>query len=149
MTTINDQLTKIKNEKRLGLMTHVVVGYPSLQETATVVTEMVAAGVDFIELQIPFSDPLADGPVIMQANDVALAQSVTVTDCLTIMSQLSAQVPIPLLFMAYYNTVFTYGVERFCKAAAQAGCQGLIVPDMPIDEENHEGFVHSCQKYGL
>lgn len=149
MRTIEQQLDYIKQNKKIGLMTHVVVGFPSLQETEQLVVEMADAGVDFIELQIPFSDPLADGPTIMQANDVALENGVTLADCFTLMKKVSKKVEVPLLFMGYYHSIFQYGTEAFCKKAKEVGAQGLIIPDMPLDEEASEHFIASCKKYGL
>lgn len=149
MNTIQKQLVKIKAEKRIGLMTHVVVGYPTLNDTITLVKTMAANAVDFIELQIPFSDPLADGPTIMRACEKSLENGTKVTNAFIIMKKSSSQVAIPLLFMAYYNTVFKYGVEKFCKDAKEAGASGLIVPDMAIDEESEEHFLANCKKYSL
>lgn len=146
MNKIDQQLSEIKKEKRMGLMTHVVVGYPNLEETVSIVKTMATAGVDFVELQIPFSDPLADGPTIMRACEAALANGTKVKDAFAIMKELSQQVSIPLLFMSYYNIVFRYGVEKFCRDAKKAGASGLIVPDMPIDEESYEHFYRSAQK---
>ena len=149
MNKIDQRLVDIKREKRIGLMTHVVVGYPSLSETMSLVKTMTASGVDFLELQIPFSDPLADGPTIMKACEDSLSQGTKVKDAFSIMKELSSQVSIPLLFMAYYNTVFRYGVEEFCRDAYAAGASGLIVPDMPIDEEEYEQFYKFAEKYFL
>src|SRR5258708_193254 len=140
MNLIDQKLQEIKRNKKIGLMTHVVVGYPSLEETVSIVKTMADAGVDFIELQIPFSDPLADGPTIMQACEKALENGTRVKDAFAVMRQLSREVGIRLLFMTYYNIVFRYGVEKFCKDAKDAGAAGLIVPDMPIDEEAEEHF---------
>ncbi len=134
---------------KLALMTHVVVGYPSLEATVRLVKIMEKARVDMIELQIPFSDPLADGPTIMRACESALANGVKVKDAFIIASKLIKQVSIPLLFMAYFNTVFKYGTEKFCRDAKEAGISGLIVPDMPIEEENCEHLLQFCKKYGL
>lgn len=149
MNKIDKQLKKIKKEKMIGLMTHVVVGYPSLSKTSNIVKAMEKAGVDFVELQIPFSDPLADGPTIMKACEVALSNGVKVKDAFHIMKKLSQEVSIPLIFMAYYNTVFKYGTEKFCKDAVSVGASGVIVPDMPIEEENSENFMKYCKKYRL
>lgn len=146
MRTITEQLTKIHREKRIGLMTHVIVGYPTLNDTVALVKVMADEGVDFIELQIPFSDPLADGPVIMKACEEALANGTRVRDAFTLMRELSKQVAIPLLFMGYYNTVFRYGVEKFCRDAAAAGAAGLIIPDMPLEEESSERFLAQAKK---
>ncbi|HVZ58603.1 MAG TPA: tryptophan synthase subunit alpha [Patescibacteria group bacterium] len=149
MVTIEEQVKKIKKEKRLGLMTHVIVGYPSLRKTIRLVKLMAAEGADFIELQIPFSDPLADGPTIMKACEEALAHGTKVRDAFVAMETLSSQVAIPLLFMGYYNTVFRYGVEKFCKDAKKAGAAGLIIPDMPLEEEEEEHFLQFAKKYNL
>lgn len=149
MNKISTQLDKIRKEGRVGLMTHVIVGYPSLVETAVIVKTMEQAGVDFVELQIPFSDPLADGPTIMKACEQSLAQGTKVKDAFEIASKLTKEVAIPILFMAYYNTVFRYGTEKFCMDAKKAGISGLIVPDMPLEEEDAEGFLASCKKLDL
>lgn len=149
MNKIDEQLEKIKAEKRIGLMTHVVVGYPSLEETISLVKLMEKSGVDLVELQIPFSDPLADGPTIMKACEASLKNGTKVKDAFRISTELSKQVSIPLLFMAYYNTAFRYGTKKFCIDAKKAGISGLIVPDMPIEEEDQEHFMKYCIDAGL
>lgn len=149
MNKLDKQLRIIKEKKKIGLMTHVVIGYPSLKDTIDIVKTMAENGADFVELQIPFSDPLADGPTIMRASEESLRNGTKVKDAFVVMQKLSQEVSIPLLFMAYYNTVFRYGVEKFCKDAAKAGAAGLIVPDMPIEEESNEHFFACCEKYGL
>lgn len=149
MNPIDKQLEKIKRESRLGLMTHLVVGYPSLEITESLVKVMEDAKVDFIELQIPFSDPLADGPIIMKACEKALENGVKVKDAFELASRLSKQVKIPLLFMAYYNTIFKYGTKKFCQDAKRVGVSGLIIPDIPIEEEYREHFIKYCKEAGL
>lgn len=149
MNRIDQRLEYIKNKKKMGLMTHVVVGYPGLDETVALVKAMADGGADFIELQIPFSDPLADGPTIMQACEQSLANGTKVKDAFSVMKRLSEEVQVPLLFMSYYNIVFRYGVEKFCRDAMEAGASGLIVPDMPLDEENEEHFYAYAKKYNL
>lgn len=149
MNKLENTLEEIKQRNKLGLMTHVVVGYPSLDETVSLVKTMAENGADIIELQIPFSDPLADGPTIMKASEKALAKGIKVKDAFHVMEELSSQIETPLVFMAYYNTIFTYGVEKFCFDAQEAGASGLIVPDMPLDEEAEEHFFEYCKKYNL
>lgn len=149
MNLIDKQIEKIKKEKRLGLMTHVVIGYPSLEVTESLVQVMEDTGVDFIELQIPFSDPLADGPTIMRACEKALENGVKVKDAFKLAHKLSQKIKIPLLFMTYYNTVFKYGTKRFCVDAKMAGISGLIVPDVPLEEEHQEYFIKYCKEAGL
>lgn len=149
MNKIDKKLSELKETGRMGLMTHVVVGYPSLEKTESIVRAMAKSGADFVELQIPFSDPLADGPTIMKACEEALQGGVRVSDAFDVAQKLSREILIPLLFMAYYNTVFHYGVERFCKDAKACGICGLIVPDMPIEEEENEGFSKCAAENGL
>ncbi len=149
MTKLEKKLLELKSKGRLGLMTHVVVGYPSLTDTIRLVTAMVKAGVDIVELQIPFSDPLADGPTIMKACESALTNGTRVKDAFNIMKHLSQELQTPLLFMAYYNTLFKYGTEKFCRDAKNSGAAGLIVPDIPIEEEENEYFMKYCKIYGL
>lgn len=132
----------------MKLMTHVVVGYPSLEKTKSLVTLM-AKYADVIELQIPFSDPLADGPTIMRACEESLKTGTTVKEAFSLMGELSKKVSVPLLFMCYYNTVFQYGVEKFIADAKEVGCSGLIVPDMPLEEESTEHFYRLCKKYNM
>lgn len=149
MKIIVAQLQKIQSEKRLGLMTHIVVGYPSIDESRALVMAMAEAGVDFIELQIPFSDPVADGPTLMQANQIALEGGVTVRAAMELMAELAPRVGIPLIFMTYFNIVHHYGAERFCADAAAAGASGLIVPDIPLDEEPQEHFISATEKHDI
>lgn len=130
-------------------MTHIVAGYPDMKTCEDLVISMANAAVSYIEIQIPFSDPIADGPTIMQANQDALDAGVTPEDCFQLMERLKEKVSTPLLFMTYFNVVHHYGVEAFCKRAQAAGAYGLIVPDMPLDEEAHEHYIELCKKYEL
>lgn len=149
MNKIDEKIREIEKSKSLGLMTHVVVGYPSLDATISLVKLMAKSGVDFVELQIPFSDPLADGPTIMKACEASLKNGTKVKDAFEIAKKLSKEVKIPLLFMAYYNTVFKYGTKRFCEDAKKIGISGLIVPDMSLEEESEEHLNKYCQENGL
>ncbi len=149
MNKINLQLEKIRRENRVGIMAHIVCGYPNLSESEKFIQTMADCGVDFIELQIPFSDPVADGPTIMQANQTALDNGIRVKDCFGLMKKMSEKVDIPLIFMGYFNTVFNYGVEKFCKDARKAGCSGLIFPDIPLEEENSEYFIKYAKENDL
>lgn len=121
-------------EKKILLMTHIVIGYPSLDASLEIVRTMVDAGVDLMELQIPFSEPIADGPVILKANQRALADGVTVQQCLDFGSQAADRFPIPFLYMTYFNILFKYGVGRFAEHMQKAGLRGSIVPDLPPEE---------------
>src|SRR3954451_7711992 len=146
---IDERLAALAAGRRKGLMTHVVVGYPSLASTSALIVAMDEAGADFIELQIPFSDPLADGPTIQSACEAAIERGARVRDAFTIAAESSARVQAPLLFMAYANTVYRYGTEAFCRDAAAAGISGLIVPDLPAEAARHEGYLDACRRHGL
>ncbi len=121
-------------EKGLLVMTHIVIGYPNLAASMAIVEAMVDAGVDLMELQIPFSEPMADGPVILRANQKALAGGARVADCIDFAGRVAARFPIPFLFMTYTNIPFAFGMDRFAAAAKAAGVQGAIVPDLPPEE---------------
>lgn len=133
----------------INIMTHVVAGYPTMSECENIVLAMAEAGVSFIEVQIPFSDPIADGPTIMQANEKAILNGVTPEDGFTLIKKLKKKVKIPILIMTYFNIPFRYGLEAFCKKAKEAQVYGLIIPDIPIDEEIHENYLGLCKKYNL
>lgn len=154
MKLLLNKLEEIKQRKnKPALMTHVVLGYPTLNASIKIVKAMAKAGADIIELQIPFSDPMADGPTIMAANEEAINNGLKVKDCFKAVKQLSKEVKVPLIFMSYYNILFRYnkgkdGVKNFCKDAASAGIQGLIVPDVP-PEENADGFWTYTKQYNL
>jgi len=122
------------NQKPILLMTHIVIGYPTLEASMQIVRTMVEAGVDLMELQIPFSEPIADGPLILKANQQALANGVTVAQCLDFGRTVARQFPIPFLYMTYYNILFKHGVERFADDMHAGGLQGAIVPDLPPEE---------------
>ncbi|MBN1961175.1 MAG: tryptophan synthase subunit alpha, partial [Deltaproteobacteria bacterium] len=120
--------------RRLLLMTHIIIGYPSLDASLKIVDAMVEAGVDLMELQIPFSEPIADGPVILRANQHALANHTTVDDCLAFAHKVTARHHIPFVFMSYYNIAFTRGIARFTNEMCQANIRGAIIPDLPHEE---------------
>lgn len=134
-------------EKEILLMTHIVLGYPSFEDSFKIIEAMVAAGVDLMELQIPFSEPIADGPVILHANQKVLASGGTVQKCLDMSQEITRTFDIPFLFMSYYNILFKYGVERFAAAMAAYDIKGAIVPDLP-PEEGQE-YLAAMQKYDL
>ncbi|MEI6222177.1 MAG: tryptophan synthase subunit alpha [bacterium] len=142
-TAIVTRFAQLKNSSALALMTHVICGYPQRNSTEALVKTMEEAGADFVELQIPFSDPSADGPTMMNANTEALNNNITVNDCFIMARNLSKTVKIPLIFMTYINILFNYGIEKFVKDAAKAGISGLIVPDFPVEETKE--YVKYCR----
>ncbi len=121
-------------EKEILLMTHMVAGYPSFEASMELVAAMVEAGVDLMELQIPFSEPMADGPVILRANQKALERGVTVRKCLDFAARAAEEFEIPFLLMTYYNILYQYGVAEFASRMAKTGLKGAIIPDLPPEE---------------
>jgi len=134
-------------EKEILLMTHIVLGYPSFEDAFRIIEAMVEAGVDLMELQIPFSEPIADGPVILHANQKALARGSTVQQCIDFAQKVNETFDIPFLIMSYYNIPFKYGVDRFVGAMARSGLQGAIVPDLPPEEG--QDYLKAMQHYDL
>lgn len=131
---IESYIRKQREQKEILLMTHIVIGYPSLDASFRIVKEMVEAGVDLMELQIPFSEPIADGPIILSANQKALAGGITVRDCFDFANRVAADYPIPFFFMTYFNIPFKFGIDTFADAMAAIGVRGAIVPDLPPEE---------------
>jgi tryptophan synthase alpha chain len=125
---------RLRAERRLALIAYLTVGFPRLELTPALVGAAAASGADAIELGIPFSDPLADGRTIQAASQLALKGGVTVARALEAAKAARAQTDVPLLFMTYLNPILAYGLERFCRAAHDAGIDGLIVPDLPPSE---------------
>lgn len=115
-------------------MTHIVLGYPSFDASLHLVETMLEAGVDLLELQIPFSEPIADGPVILRANQEALKAGATVERCFELAQEVTRRFDVPFLFMTYYNVLFRPGVAKFVERMQQAGLRGSIVPDLPPEE---------------
>ena len=125
----------------------ITCGDPSLDVTEKIVYAMEEAGADLIELGIPFSDPTAEGPVIQAANLRALSGGVTTDKVFDMVEKIRKYTSIPMVFMTYANVVFSYGIERFCKKAAEVGMDGMILPDVPFEEK--EEFASVAAKYGL
>jgi len=131
-----------------AFMPYAVLGYPTRQESLTVIKTLVDAGADLLELGIPFSDPLADGPTIQAATQKSLENGTTVEDCLAMVGELRQQgVDTPALFMGYINPMLAYGLEQFVLDAVDAGIDGLIVPDLPPEEA--EELDDLCLEHGL
>jgi len=144
---LEQSIRAAREKKDLLLMTHIVLGYPDFDDSVRVVEDMVEAGVDLMELQIPFSEPMADGPVILKANAEALKAGATVEKSMEVAEKLSREFDIPFLFMTYYNILFCQGVEAFVERCKSIGIQGCIVPDLPPVEG--QDYLDAMGKAGL
>lgn len=133
--------------RRILLMTHVIVGYPSLDVNWRMLERMERADVDLVELQMPFSEPIADGPVFARANQEALRQGLSIGQYFDFMARATERFGFPQLMMGYYNTVFRLTHRTFCERLSRSGAAGFIVPDLPI-EEYHDLFPLS-ETHGL
>ncbi|MDU2066343.1 MAG: tryptophan synthase subunit alpha [Sporomusaceae bacterium] len=134
MSRIEKRFSALKEQGRKGLIIYVNSGYPDYEITYEAVLAMAAAGADVIELGLPFSDPMADGPVIQKAATEALAKGATTAKALDLAKRIRQQSDVPLAVMTYVNTILNQGVEKFVQDFAAAGIDGLIAPDVPAEE---------------
>jgi tryptophan synthase alpha chain len=135
-------------EGRAALMPYLTLGHPTPETSPALIEAAVAAGADLLELGVPFSDPLADGPTIQRATYEALQQGMTVAACLDMVAGLRARgIATPFLFMGYYNPILAHGETAFCHACRTAGVDGLIVPDLPPEEGGT--LEEACRQHGL
>lgn len=148
MGRIEDKFAQLRDQERLGLIAFLMVGYPELDAALELVPALAQGGVDMVELGVPFSDPMADGVTIQRAGFGALTNGVNIQRCLDTVKELrEGGVSIPLIVMGYYNPILSYGQEEFCRDAAAAGVDGLIVLDLPPEEA--EPLFTPCRASGL
>ena len=138
---------KLKEDKKL-LSIYFTAGYPKLDDTVTVIQNLEESGVDMIEIGLPFSDPLADGPTIQASSTQALKNGMTSEKLFDQLKDIRKTVNIPLIIMGYFNPMLQYGVEAFCKKCAEIGIDGLIIPDLPVDVY-HDEYRALFEKYNL
>lgn len=131
---LEQRIRRRLKRKRILLMMHTVLGYPSLQASLHLMETLTGSGADVLELQIPFSDPVADGPRIVQANEQAIRNGATVAACLELAGTAARNLSIPVVVMTYYNVVYRHGVEPFVQALSDRGVEGLLIPDLPPEE---------------
>lgn len=132
------------------LMCHVVAGYPSVEECIELIIGMDKLGVNHIEVQIPFSDPIADGETIMQANDVALANGIDTKDSFKLIKEvMSKGISAKIYIMSYSQKLINCGIAGFCQQASDAGATGLIIPDLPYDSPEYEELIDAAKKNSL
>ena len=142
--SVEKYLRERLQHKDLLLMTHVVCGYPSFEDNWRELEIMAEFDVDLVELQFPFSEPSADGPLFVKANQQAIANGVRPKDCFEFMEKVTAHFPFKVLMMGYYNTAFKMGAETFVNKLSDAGGCGYILPDLPVEEATE---LHELSKY--
>ena len=144
MNRINQKLQE--NKKLLSI--YFTAGYPKINDTVPILEELEKSGVDMVEIGLPFSDPLADGPTIQASSTKALNNGMTSELLFEQLKHVRKSVSIPLIIMGYFNPIMQYGVEKFCKKCAEIGIDGLIIPDLPVKEYN-ENYKAIFEKYNL
>jgi len=147
MNRITDKFNELNKKGRIALVTYITAGDPSLERTEDIVVQLEKSGADIIELGVPFSDPMADGPAIQLASERALKAGTTLHDVLNSVRNLRKVTAIPIILFGYYNPFFHYGLEKFANDAAAAGADGVLVVDLP-PEEAPEFKIHT-DKAGL
>jgi tryptophan synthase alpha chain len=147
MSKIEHVFKELKKANKKALIPYVMAGDPSLEATAKIVLALESAGADMVELGVPFSDPLADGPTIQQAAQRSLQSGTTLRKVLALVKDIRKSSAIPLILMTYYNPVFKFGIEPFIQSAVNAGVDGVIIPDLIPDEAGD--FIEPARKHGL
>lgn len=134
MNRIDGLFKRLKETNKKAFIVYITAGYPNLETTEKLILDFQEGGVDLVELGIPFSDPLADGPTIQKSSSEALKRGITTKSIIKLVHEISSCIKIPIVFMTYYNILNAYGVSRFVTDAKNAGCDGVIVPDLPPEE---------------
>lgn len=140
------QASLAQNKKLLSI--YFTAGFPAIDDTVSILEQLQEAGVDMIELGLPFSDPLADGPTIQESSTKALHNGMTTDKLFDQLQGIRKTIDVPLIVMGYFNPMIQFGVERFCKRCQEVGIDGLIIPDLPVDVY-HEKYQKLFQQYGL
>ena len=137
-----------RQDKDILLMSHTVLGYPSWDNNRNAISALVRAGVELIELQFPFSEPIADGPTLLAANHAAIQAGVSVRDCLSFAAEITQQYPqTRFVIMTYVNILFQYGIKDFVEKAALSGIAGCIIPDLPVEQAEY--YIQVCRENTL
>ena len=138
---------KFQEDKKL-LSIYFSAGHPNLEDTVPILKNLQAAGVDMVEIGLPFSDPLADGPTIQESSTKALKNGMTTEKLFSQLDNIRDQIDIPLILMGYFNPMMQYGIEKFCQRCEAIGIDGLIIPDLPVDVY-HEEYKNLFDQHGL
>ena len=138
---------KFQEDKKL-LSIYFSAGHPNLEDTVPILKNLQAEGVDMVEIGLPFSDPLADGPTIQESSTKALQNGMTTEKLFSQLDNIRDQIDIPLILMGYFNPMMQYGIEKFCQRCEAIGIDGLIIPDLPVDVY-HEEYKNLFEQHGL
>lgn len=148
MGRIKDTFERLGKQKEKALILYIMAGDPDLKTTESLVMEIERAGGDILELGVPFSDPIADGPAIQRASERALKSRTTLKNVITLVKRLREKgASIPLIIMTYYNIILQYGINKFSRDAVRAGIDGVIIPDLPPEEASE--FITESRSSGL
>ncbi len=147
MNRVEEKFKQLKSKSQKALVAFITAGYPDLGTTEELVQELERRGVDLIEIGVPFSDPLADGPVIQEASVFALKRGVNLVKILAAVKKIRAKVSLPICLMSYYNPIFCFGDKKFIDQALASGVDGVIIPDLPLEEAGE--FTKYAHKKGL
>ncbi len=147
MNKIDIKVSELKKLNKIGLMGHIIAGYPDFDRSIEAAFGLIDGGVDILEIQFPFSDPTADGPVIESACYESLSNGFKVNDGFRILKEITKYTDIPVLVMTYANIAYKYGLEKFIEDISNCGGCGVIIPDLP--PENDEGLIKSCSKFQI
>ena len=134
LSKVDEMFCELKNNKRLALMPFIMAGDPNIETTSEIILKLQENGADLIELGIPYSDPLEDGPVIQVAASRALKSGTSLRKVIKLLESLKGKLNIPIILFSYLNPLLCFGFEKFCEMASNAGVSGLIVPDLPLEE---------------
>lgn len=146
---IQNRINQLFRDKKNNILSvYFTAGYPGADDTIPIIRELEKNGVNLIEIGMPFSDPVADGPVIQHSSHIALTNGMSIKKLFEQLQDIRQQVRIPLILMGYLNPVLQFGVENFCRKCAETGIDGLILPDLPLDVYQEE-FRSIFEKYGL
>jgi tryptophan synthase alpha chain len=143
-----NRIQKVFQQNKKLLSIYFTAGYPQLNDTVAILQELEKNGVDMIEIGLPFSDPLADGPTIQESSTIALKNGMHTTLLFDQLKDIRSTVSVPLIIMGYFNPVLQYGVEAFCKKCQEVGIDGMILPDLPLAEFN-ENYRTIFERHGL
>ncbi len=143
-----NRINKVFENKKEILSIYFTAGFPNLSDTSSIIENLDKSGVDMIEIGLPFSDPIADGPTIQQSSSTALKNGMTTKKLFSQLKDLRKLTNIPIIIMGYFNPIMQYGVEPFCKDCESIGIDGLIVPDLPVDIY-YNNYKKTFEKYNL